>query len=239
MYRLDSEPLQYLHSTVFPLAMLSFHFWHRHHIYYNYVNKSVFLKNSYFSLRYPETRFQSFLIYPYEVIFDILYMCKGELYFTSKPKWLVHMCCFEGAGGREWSTRDVLSPVHRGSSARPAAQAKEDPTARQALWFTCPASDWAPNSGDPQLNSQTVSQGDTSYILIILTATEEKSLPCQQRSFCPEMWALKAAEITDHQQRIHIISWNLFLLLRTEYDTTLPPMKFRFSLSVRKYKILF
>lgn len=113
MYRLDSEPLQYLHSTVFPLAMLSFHFWHRHHIYYNYVNKSVFLKNSYFSLRYPETRFQSFLIYPYEVIFDILYMCKGELYFTSEPKWLVHTRCFEGVGGREWSTRDVLSPVHR------------------------------------------------------------------------------------------------------------------------------
>lgn len=78
--------------------MLSFLFWHCHHVYYNYVNKPVFLKNPYFSLHYPETHFQSFLISPYQVIFDILYKCKGELYFTSKFKWLFDIRCFWGCG---------------------------------------------------------------------------------------------------------------------------------------------
>lgn len=65
--------------------MLSSLFWHCHHIYYNYVNKPV-LRNSYFSLHYPETNFQSFLIYPYPLIFDRLYKCEAELYFMNKFK---------------------------------------------------------------------------------------------------------------------------------------------------------
>lgn len=74
--------LQYLYSSVLPLATSSFLSWLCHHIYYNYVNKPVFLKNSCF--HYPETHFQSFLIYPYQVISDLLYKCKGELYAMSK-----------------------------------------------------------------------------------------------------------------------------------------------------------
>ena len=98
--------------------MLSFLFWRCHHIYYNYVKKPVFLKNSCFSLHYPETHFQSFLICPYQVAFDVLYKRKGELYFRSKFKWLLHICCFWGCrwDGSEacmmcWVVR-ITAPPH-------------------------------------------------------------------------------------------------------------------------------